>query len=177
EDYHAFVLLEPGEKEEGLVKDVALEPPQTVKGQVVGPDGEPLTGVTAFGLVRYGEETLKGSEFTVRGLNPRANRPVVFSHKEKNLGCLVKEWSRAASGPLTVKLQPCGSLAGRIVDQDGQPVAGLRIDLWGKGAGLIGGATFDGQVLITDKEGRFHAEGLVSGEQYWIELSRSPRSR
>jgi hypothetical protein len=177
EDYHALVLLEPGEKEEGLVKDVALEPPQTVKGRVVGPDGEPLAGVTAFGLVRYGEETLKGAEFTVRGLNPRANRPVVFVHKEKNLSCLVKEWRGAASGPLTVKLQPCGSLAGRIVDQDSQPVAGLRIDLWGKGTGLIGGATFDGQVLTTDKEGRFRALGLVPGEQYWIELSRSPRSR
>src|SRR5262249_15419941 len=46
EDYHAFVLIEPAEKEEGLVKDVALESPQTVKGRVVGPDGEPLTGVT-----------------------------------------------------------------------------------------------------------------------------------
>jgi RNA polymerase sigma factor (sigma-70 family) len=177
EDYHALVLLEPGEKEEGLVKDVVLEPPQTVKGQVVGPDGEPLTRVTAFGLVRYGEETLKGAEFTVRGLNPRANRPVVFYHKEKNLSCLVKEWSDAASGPLTVKLQPCGSLAGRIVDQEGQPVAGLRIDLWGKGTGLIGSATFDQQVITSDKDGRFRALGLVPGEQYWIELSRSPRSR
>src|SRR5262249_54326936 len=44
EGYNALVLLEPGEKEEALVKDVALEPPQERKGRVVGPDGQPLTG-------------------------------------------------------------------------------------------------------------------------------------
>jgi protocatechuate 3,4-dioxygenase beta subunit len=176
EDYHAFVLLEPGAKEEGLVKDVGLEPPQTAKGRVVGPDGQPLTGVTAFGLIRYGEETLKGTEFTVRGINPRAVRPLVFLHKEKNLGCFVKEWRRATDGPLTVTLQPCGSASGRVVDQDGQPVAGLRIDLMGMGAGEIG-ATLDRQVVTTDKEGRFRVERLVPGQRYWVELSRSPRSR
>src|SRR5262249_42079577 len=125
--YNALVLLEPGEKEEGLVKDVALEPPLERKGRVVGPDGRPLTGVWVCGLVRHGVETLKGAEFTVRGINPRANRPLVFYHKDRDLGFYLKELRGDPSAPLTVQLQPCGSASGRIVDQDGQPVVGLRL--------------------------------------------------
>jgi hypothetical protein len=163
-DYHALVLLEPGEKEAVLVKDVALERPQERKGRVVGPDGRPLTGVTAFGLVRMGEETLKGAEFTVRGVNPRANRPLIFYHKDKNLGSFVKGWRGETPGPLTVQLRPCGSASGRVVDADGQPVAGLRIDLIGMGLRFPS----DEQVVTTGKGGRFRAEGLVPGQVYRI---------
>jgi RNA polymerase sigma factor (sigma-70 family) len=176
EDYNAFALLEPGAKSEGLVKDVALQPPQAVKGRLVGPDGRPLTGVTAFGLVRFGKETLPGAEFTVRGVNPPAKRPVVFYHPDRDLRFFAAEWRSGPDGPLTVKLQPCGSASGRVLDQDGQPVAGLRIDIWGTGLGGLGFGA-DTHRVTTDREGRFRAPGLVPGQQYWVELSRSPQSR
>src|SRR5262249_40631438 len=82
----AMVLLEPGEKDDALVRDVALEKPQERKGRIVGPDGKPLSGVTVYGLARFGIDTLTGDEFTVRGINPKAKRPLVFYHKEKQLG-------------------------------------------------------------------------------------------
>src|SRR5262249_17390468 len=110
--YHALVLLEPGEKDDALVKDVALERAKERQGRGGGPADQPLTGVRVCGLVRHGIETLKGAEFTVRGINPRANRPLVFYHKDKNLGCFVKELRGDPSEPLTVKLQPCGSASG-----------------------------------------------------------------
>jgi RNA polymerase sigma factor (sigma-70 family) len=158
--YNALVLLEPGESDKELVQDVALELPQERKGRVIGPDDQPIAGVEVRGLLPrwYVVETLKGPEFTVRGLNPRSNRQLTFHHKEKNLGFFVKELRGAASEPLTVKLQPCGSVSGRIVDQDGQPVAGVRIP------GGVGGSVD----VITDKEGRFHAEGLVPGVEYHL---------
>jgi hypothetical protein len=178
--YHALVLLEPGEKEEALVKDVALEPPQERKGRVIGPDGQPLTGVTVLGLIPSGlgwngprgpllsdGETLKGADFTVRGINPRANRPLLFYHKDKNLGFFVKELRGDPSEPLTVKLQPCGSASGRVVDQDGQPVAGLRLSVPGRGVHNNLSDSLDFTVT-TDKEGRFRAEGLVPGQEYWV---------
>jgi RNA polymerase sigma factor (sigma-70 family) len=162
EDFHALVLLDPGEKEELLVKDVALEPAHIVSGRVVGPDNQPLTGVTVFGLVkRFGKETLKGADFTVR-MNPRVTKRLVFYHKDKNLGFFLKELRPDTTGPLTVKLQPCGSVSGRVVDQDGQPVAGGRIQVLGMGLNSLAEA----QVVTTDKEGRFRAEGLVPGQEY-----------
>jgi RNA polymerase sigma factor (sigma-70 family) len=167
EGCHALVLLEPGEKEETLVRDVALEPALQRKGRVVGPDGLPLHGVTVQGLSprRDVVETLKGAEFTVRGLNPKAPaRLLTFHHKGKNLGSFLKELPREKDGPLIVKLQPCGSLTGRIVDSDGQPVAGFRGELsvgdWG---GYWGQHQF-----TTDKQGRFRVEGLAPGLGYSV---------
>jgi RNA polymerase sigma factor (sigma-70 family) len=159
DSYNAMVLLEPGEKEEALVKDVALEEARTLKGRVVGPDGQPLTGVMVVGLFQRSFDTLKTAEFTVRGINSKANRQLVFHHKAKKLGFFLKELRGDASEPLTVELQPCGSASGRIVDGDGQPVPGLRISLSGWGGG---------EEARTDNEGRFLVEGLVPGLNYAV---------
>jgi RNA polymerase sigma factor (sigma-70 family) len=165
--YNALTLLELGETEKAPVKDVALEPARTLQGQVVGPDGQPVTGAVVFGLrghgfSRYRAETLKGAEFTVTGLNPRESRWLVFQHKDKDLGLFVKELRGDASGPLIVKLQPCGSASGRIVYPDGQPVAGLRLEF--QGSQGRGGT----QEAATDNEGRFRVAGLVPGQEYDI---------
>src|SRR5262249_21040798 len=143
----------------------ALEAPRELKGRVVGPDGQPLAGATVIGLAGRGPETLKGAEFIVRGINPRATRQLFFHHKEKNLGFFVKELRGDRTEPLTVKLQPCGSASGRWVDADGQPVAGARVHV-STMHGLAGG-----QEIITDKEGRFRIEGLVPGLEYDIRKS------
>jgi protocatechuate 3,4-dioxygenase beta subunit len=68
-------------------------------------------------------------------------------------------------GPLTVKLRPCGSASGRVVDPDGRPVAGFRIDVIGMGLRFPS----DEQVVTTDREGRFRAEGLVPGQVYRLD--------
>jgi RNA polymerase sigma factor (sigma-70 family) len=162
--YNALVLLEPGEKEETLVKDVALEAPQELKIRVVDPDGQPLKGVRVRGLLRYNEEILQGAEFTVRGINPKANRQLVFYHKDKNLGFFLKELRGGASEPLTIKLQACGSVSGRLVDQDKEPLAGVRLEVRGGAMAGLGGA----QVILTDKKGRFQAVGLVPGQEYTV---------
>ena len=160
-------LFDLGETEEAPVKDVELEPARALQGRVLGPDDQPLAGATVFGLggdgaSRYRPEILKGAEFTVRGINPRESRWLVFYHGDKNSGFFMKELRGDASGPLTVKLQPCGSASGRIVYPDGQPVAGLHLEFQAKGTS--GGL----QEAATDKEGRFRAEGLVPGLEYDI---------
>jgi RNA polymerase sigma factor (sigma-70 family) len=167
--YNALVLLELGEKDQALVKDVALEAARERKGRVVGPEDQPITGVAVLGLIPwnatfYDFETLKGAEFVVQRINPRANRPLVFYHKDRNLGCYVKELRGDSSEPLLVKLQPCGSASGRVLDPDGQPVAGLR--LWVNGRAHHWGG--DGRASVTDKDGRFRVEGLVPGEEYRV---------
>jgi RNA polymerase sigma factor (sigma-70 family) len=167
--YNALVLLEPAEKEEALVRNVALERPQERRGRVIGPDGQPLPGVRVCGLVSFGVETLKGNEFTVRGINPRAKRPLVFYHREKNLGFYLKDLRGEISGSITVKLQPCGSASGRVVDEDGQPVARLEVHVIGRALRIMGEAGGGYQTVTTDKDGRFRAEGLVPGQEYVVE--------
>jgi Carboxypeptidase regulatory-like domain len=170
-DYNALTLFELGEADKAPVKDVELEPARALQGRVLGPDDQPLAGATAFGLggdgaARYRPETLKGAEFTVRGINPGESRWLVFYHKGKNLGFFMKELRGDAAEPLTVKLQPCGSASGRIVYPDGQPVPGLRLEF--QANGTSGGL----QETATDKEGRFRVEGLVPGLEYELVPSR-----
>jgi RNA polymerase sigma factor (sigma-70 family) len=161
-DYNALVLLEPKEGDKALVKDIALERALERKGRIVGPDGHPIPGVTVSGLspgVRGISETLEGAEFTVRGINPRAKRLLTFQHKEKNLGYCLKELPDEKLGPLTIKLQPCGSISGRIVDADGMPVVASR-------RVFVGPAALEW--LTLDKEGRFHVKGLLPGLEYSV---------
>ena len=55
------------------MRDIALEKPQERKGRVVGPTEAAYRG---HGLrpARHGIDMLAGDEFTVRGINPKANR-------------------------------------------------------------------------------------------------------
>jgi hypothetical protein len=177
-NYNAIVLLEPDEKEEVLQKDVALDRPRERKGRVLGPHGQPLTGVTAIGLGLYGlgfnvVETLREAEFTVRGINPRANRSLVFYHRGKNLGCFVKELRGDATEPLTIQLQPCGSVSGRIVDSDDQPVAGLPLARFKYFGGAQQLENEQGLAYTTDTQGRFHLESLVPGLEYHLGTSEA----
>jgi hypothetical protein len=157
--YNALVLIEPGEDEGAIVRDVSLEKPHELKGRILGPDDQPLTGTTVYGLDFLGIETLKGSEFTVRGMNPKGKRSLVFYHKEKQLGYYLK-LGPDVSGPLTVKLQPCGSASGRIIGEDGQPVAGVNVDV------MIGLSNC--HRVVTDNGGRFHVAGLVPGQEHHV---------
>jgi hypothetical protein len=79
---------------------------------------------------------------------------VHFKHDGKNLGLFLKKLPDEKAGPLIVRLQSCGSASGRFVDQDGEPLAGVRFTVMGKGD------------ITTDKEGRFRVEGLVPGMKY-----------
>jgi hypothetical protein len=160
-NYNALVLLEPKEGDKALVKDIAVERARERKGRVVGPDGQPIPGVTVIGLLpgHWGQytETLEGADFTVRSINPRANRQIVFHHKEKNLGYCLNALPDEKLGPLTIKLQPCGSISGRLVDSDGAPLVNNRrvYIVWP-------------HFLTTDTDGRFHFKGLVPGLAYSI---------
>jgi RNA polymerase sigma factor (sigma-70 family) len=166
--YNALVLINPREKEPPLVRDLVLLPALTRQGTVVGPDGKPLSGVTAIGVDGpYSNEfnmTLKSSGFTVRGLHPKRARELFFHHKEKNLGRYLKLGGEQGE-PLKVELQPCGSVAGRLVDKGGKPVAGTVIYVCRQGYV----AFFPGGFQVkTDKDGRFRAEGLVPGQPYTL---------
>jgi beta-lactamase regulating signal transducer with metallopeptidase domain/protocatechuate 3,4-dioxygenase beta subunit len=173
--YNALVLLEPREEENAIAKNVTLERPHEVRGRVLGPDDQPLTGTTVYGLGRLGVETLKGSEFTVRNVNPKAKRSLVFYHEEKQLGYYLKEIDAKSADSLTVRLQPCGSASGRIVDEDGQPVARVEVHVNGDTFHARGGAGGGYHRVVTDTNGRFNVVGLVAGQRYSV-LDTDPYS-
>jgi hypothetical protein len=191
--YNAVVSIDPSEGEpKSATCDVALRPGRSRTGTVVGPDGQPLTGAHVAGLtpvLHYefpspGQPArrpgLKTADFAALGLGPHEVRKVVFFHPEKKLG-KVQPVRGDEEGPLTVRLEPLGSLTGRVVNPQGRPWAGLivRADMdrnvatnrdlpaelshyWGS---LMEVKT------TTDREGRFRVDGLLPGLKYNVVIS------
>jgi hypothetical protein len=54
---------------------------------------------------------------------------LTFYHPGKKLAGSVA-LGGAEKGPVTVKLQPCGTLTGRLIDEDGKPLAGLAVSVF-----------------------------------------------
>src|SRR5262249_26724566 len=132
------------------------------KGKVVAPDGRALTGVTVVGLTALLEDDLlESASFTVMGLSPRGPRNLFFHHRTQNLG-KVLTISGDQIEPLTVQLEPCGSVIGRMVDKGGKPVPRLGLSLCGRKNCMD-------TVAKTDQQGRFRVT-LVPGQKYLLRL-------
>jgi hypothetical protein len=132
---------------------------------VVGPDGKPLSGVEVVGLTATpDDEMLDGPSFTVQGLNPRCGRDLFFRHGGQGLGKALTVRGDEA-GPLTVQLEPCGSVIGRVVDKGGEPVPRVSLS-------FRLGDRMD-VVAETDRDGCFRA-ALLSWQKYTL-APYSPR--
>ena len=163
--YHTLVGINPDKNAESITVSVLLDPGKTVTGKVLGLDGKPVAGVrmsSTWGLPNR-QQDLKTAEFTVRAIDPKHPQPFFFHHKEKPLGAAVLLKGDEPKD-FTIRLQPSATLTGRLLDDDGQPRAGV----------LISGTIESGQLNIeegwggffngtTDKEGRFEIKGLIPG--------------
>ncbi len=112
----------------------------TVKGQVVGPDGQPVRDAWMISRIILmpsramaftgGDEyhgNVRNGRFEVHGLAPDAEVPVYFLDPKHKLGATVHLSGKSATGgPVTVRLQPCGTARARLVDPVGKPIAGYR---------------------------------------------------
>jgi len=111
-------------------------------------------GLTAIGAL---PKTLKDATFTVQSHEPRE---LLFLHKERGLGAHLTLRGDEKIAP-TVKLEPLGTLRGRILDEDGQPKALVRIRLFQRPGRL------PNEPIITEKDGTFRFESVIPG----LELS------
>ena len=162
--YSAIVLVNPAEDSGPLSAEAVLERDQKREVRVLGPDGEPLTGVTAEG---DGAETTKTpGVLTVSKLNPHRPKRFTFRHAGQEARRL-PHGEGDETEPYTVKLQPWGTITGRLVDAEGKPRPGVHLMTSDWQAAMIDparGVLPSGQK--TDADGRFRFEGLVPGQEY-----------
>ncbi len=145
---HAYraVDLKPGEPDQEI--DVTLRRGTTIRGRVVGPDGQPVPYARVFsriilrtnpvggwrdfvvvfvGPAGFGRGQVYDGRFTLHGLDANVEVPVFFLSPERKLGATVRFSGRSGSGgPVTVRLQPCGTVRARLVDPEGKPVNHYR---------------------------------------------------
>jgi RNA polymerase sigma factor (sigma-70 family) len=174
---NAYRVIEVPADAKSVTCDIQVEPGRTRTGTIFGPGGKPLSGVMVKGLTAamWAKPTaLKNATFTVVGLGPDESREVLFVESKRKLvgRLLVRGDDR---GELTVRLEPWAAVTGRVLDEDGQPMAGVRISLSFHHPTFFLPVTWwvsqQGEEVKTDKQGRFHAEGITPGMKFRLHAS------
>jgi beta-lactamase regulating signal transducer with metallopeptidase domain/protocatechuate 3,4-dioxygenase beta subunit len=139
---HAYraVDLRPGGPDHEV--DLTLRRGAALRGQAVGPDGQPARdawicsrlmlrtqadgGWKAFIIPEYHSRSqLRDGRFVLHGLDPNAavEVPAYFLDPVRKLGTVARfSGLSGADGPVTVRLEPCGTARARLVTSDGKPV-------------------------------------------------------
>jgi hypothetical protein len=125
----AAVDIAPGKPSSPCV--ISLDPGATIKGRLLDPDGNPLTGVLTFAeqtWAQWRERPLPASEFVLRQMNPKQPRTIGFLHPEKELGAMF-ELKADAPEPIEVKPVPTATVSGRLVNAGGLPIIKAELDI------------------------------------------------
>jgi hypothetical protein len=169
EQTHAIAEIIPAEGAESLKCDMALDPGKSRSGVVDGPDGKRLAGCVALNLcphtMSFNIVKLSSNEFDAIALEPNQSRPLFFRHDEKKLAAVVMA-KGDETGPLRVRLQPAGTVTGRLVDDDGPLRSGIVINV-NYGKSQFGDRYYWSYLNPTiGADGRFRIEGLIPGVTY-----------
>jgi beta-lactamase regulating signal transducer with metallopeptidase domain len=172
--FHALKLIDVSEMAETMTCDLTLDPGRAIRGTILGPDGQPVSGVRVFGLTDFDSDStapLPSADFTVPGLTADTPRLLSFYHKERQLAVqvLVRAEDKA---PLTVRLEKCATLIGRLVDEDKNPRPGvqIRVHYQVQPDHIVGREI----TAMSDKEGLFRIEGLVAGAKCSVATFEGP---
>ena len=167
--FHTVVRIEPKPDATELHRDLVLEPGRSIRGKLVDPDGRAVEGVSATRLTALGfVDHLPGSSFTATGLEADRPRSVWFLNDKRTLGRLLTLPGQEQDS-ITVTLQPCGTLVGRLVDTEGRPKPNARMVVVIRGERIPVGH----ENIQTDAEGRFRTTGLIPGLKYAVVGERS----
>jgi RNA polymerase sigma factor (sigma-70 family) len=169
---HAVKYLDLAEDAGTVTVDFHLRRGKTAKLTIQDPDGRPLAGAVVSGVTAHFPTTylLKSANCPVYALNPEKPRTLAIYHPGRNLGGQVVVRGDETE-PIVAKLGPAGTVTGRILDVDGQPVA--------DGTVIISFPTHTASALDrylqqqrppirTDPDGRFKVEGVVPGLKFAV---------
>jgi len=149
-----------------------------VTGRIAVQDAgdKPLPGTWASGLTDHWPIAYKLPEAaaTVYALNPDKPRTLAFYHPDKKLGGTATVRGDEKE-PVVVKLAAMGKVSGQLLDADGKPLEGVDVSI--NPPGTIGSELYrfaapSGKPVRTDKDGRFHIEGVVPNLKFWMNLRR-----
>jgi hypothetical protein len=144
--------------------DPALERVITRFVRVVDPEGKLVSDAWLWPM-RVREQNPEGhGEYRVSGLRPTQTMRVDAVHEGRKLaGTVTVDADKDVTAEL--KLQPMASVIGRVVQEDGQPLANLQVSL--RQSRL--------KSSVTDSLGRFRVEGLTPGRPMIAVISRDRR--
>jgi RNA polymerase sigma factor (sigma-70 family) len=202
---HAFIPCELKPETKTHEVNVVLRRGATVAARVTVPDGRPIGEAWALSRLLLQPSNLaarrywggfhagvRNGHFELHGLPRDTEVPVYFLDAKNQLGATAMFSANAAkSGPIDVRLEPCGSAVARLVDRTGKPVAAYNDpylvamivtpgpDRQSKAAAEQDGLTADQDYLsridpmhhadrVTDALGRITFPALIPGATYRV---------
>jgi hypothetical protein len=191
----AFVKLDPPLKGELKEITVNLKRGVTVRGRLLGPDGEPVPKAVMLHPLHvvfdmswnfFAAEERDGW-FEVHGLDAEKTCPVYFLDAEHQCGAAVQLSGKQAGQEVTVRLAPCGKATARYVNGAGKPLAKFsaspdilitpgRFAYWDDGRELIADQASLTNIdrhnywdkVQTDAAGRVTFPALIPGAVYRV---------
>jgi RNA polymerase sigma factor (sigma-70 family) len=176
EGFNAVKVVDVKETGETAVGELSFDRGVTVRLEVRAPDGKPLAGARVAGIAECWRRTVRLTEpaGTVYSLDPAKPRTLIFFHPERHLGGTVTV-DPGESGPVVAKLGPLGRVTGRLLDTDGQPLAGATVAAVPTGQlayELYHVAGPGGPPVRVDKDGRFTLTDVLSDVSLRLEYRK-----
>lgn len=154
--------------------DVFVERGQTLTVKIADADGKPLMGATVAGIVAHlpSPMTIKDAACTIFGLDAKKTRRLLFYHAGRNLaGSLTVRGDEKE--PPVARLHPTGAVTGRVLDREGQPIAGADVSLSSPdrdASELYRQQNQRRKMIHTDKDGHFRIEGIVPDVKFMLNI-------
>jgi len=156
------------------IRDFQADPGRSVAVEVVGPDGSPVGGTMVKGMSEVFATApfpQESARFEVHALVPNKPRRLVVMHEGRKLiGSVLLRGNE--TGSVSVKIEPWGTVSGRIVDDEGNPRKEMFIGSPGGSENkyvethdILPWSDWNSGVRVGD-DGRFQIEGLVPGLRY-----------
>ena len=147
-----------------------LPNPLVVRGVVLDPEGKPAAGVMVGSLDGWDSSLTRTNDagrFLLRpSLAPDQPLAIQAHVPERNLSALLVPGD--VEGDLTIRLQPCGTIGGRVVDQDKRPIAGARVTGSEKAHERLGAMTV--ATGASDSSGRFLVSDLCGDTSHSLKV-------
>jgi hypothetical protein len=188
EEYHAYRLI--GVQNDATA-DFVLTPGKSRSLVLEFPDGK-VRDTAVLGLhhrLDAGQGVIHSGKSTIVGLAENEVRRLFLSTNDGKFGAAAVVHGRAG-GPVTVKLQPTGTITGRVVDREGKAISGVgfqflfddgpgrpgvfvhgstvqrvlapaEVERYGRTRGFFRGGLGLSLSEKTDRQGRFRITGLL----------------
>lgn len=166
-DQHAITEVSPEPGAKAIELELAADPGRTVTGRIVVPEGKgPAGGIQILTLdVFQTAQSIppNSSRFTVKGIPTGPYRLDFLDPSRKLAGAMFLKGDER--GDLVVKLEPWGTVTGRIVDEKGKPWLDVEIFSSPRERPNPGRGDLREKPVV-DAQGRFRIAGLVPGVRY-----------
>ncbi len=184
-NYNRLALIEPKSKDDIVTVDLPIGKSKPIPVAILNPDGTPGTEEMEIygGNERWGWQDKSAQGFVVEDLLTDQRRKVFAFDRTRNLvgGTIV---DHGEGKTFEIKLAPAGTVRGRLIDGDGQPITDATITIeYGDFENDDTTATWARQVgkrympseLTVDEQGRFEIFGLSAEWKYSARLNQAQK--